>query len=234
MHIHFTDFNWNGEPPKINISAISVLKSKPRPTQAEPEVNTEELIEEAEDDVLNNRAFVDNLEDFYQMTHEGVNESDTGMVETQDPDTPHGFVSFIRDNVLYYLRKSTLLWMITSKKDKVSNDRLRRFINENKKSSTEESIQLGDFIVMEVNGKEVICQVLGFKYINENYAFKGISCPIKHEGGSGVDVQIFQFRQQGTGFLTAHKKRDCFVNIEQYLRHVSLKRDNKSERYILA
>lgn len=149
------------------------------------------------DNVAQDRAFLDNLDDLWQIKN-GIEESDTGMIEVVDDDTPRGFVTFIRDRIRYYVRKSTLLWMMITDQKKLTTDRLRRFIDDNNKSDKgdEQRIQLGDFIVMDVKGREMICQALGFKLLHNRYAFKGFSCPVKNEEGEGVEIQVYQFKEE--------------------------------------
>lgn len=151
-----------------------------------------------------------------------------------DENSPRGFIKFIRDDVPYFVRKSSLLWMMTTNKEKVSSDRLYRFISTKKSHSFEEqSIQLGDFIIMSVNGEETICQVIGFRYITGSYKFKAVSCPIKSEAGKGIEVLVFQFKSMANGILAIQRKRDCYINIDNYIKHISLKRHNKIGNYML-
>lgn len=201
---------------------------KTKPSCEEPE---EELVDY--DNVVQDRAFLDNLNDLLQITN-GMEESDTGMVEAADEDTPRGLIALIRDNVRYYARKSTILWMMITDQKKLTTDRLRRFIDDSNSGDDKDvKIQLGDFIVMNVDGQEIICQALGFKLLHNRYAFKGLSCPIKHDGGDGVEVQVYQFEQQGNGVFVVQKKQDHYINIEYYMRHVTLKRNNKTDQYTL-
>lgn len=76
---------------------------------------------------------LDNLDDLWQIKN-GIEESETGMVEMVDDDTPRGFITFIRDRIRYYVRKSTLLWMMITDHKKLTTDTLRRFIDDNNKS----------------------------------------------------------------------------------------------------
>lgn len=237
---YILDFKWEAAPPKINLTPINLASTEDGDDDILDNVSggndlraDQVNLDEDYDAVVQDRAFLDNLNDFMEITRDGVEESTTGMVETQDPNTPRGFLSFLRDGVSYYVRKSTILWSLSSKSSKLSTDRLQRFINSNRQTSEEEAIQLGDFIVMLVGDEETICQVLGFKYLHEKFAFKAISCPVKHEGGSGVAVLINQFQQHDNGDITIQKKRDCYINIENYVRHITLNRNNKTDRYTL-
>lgn len=164
----------------------------------------------------------------------GSREADaTGLIvpadESPDNETPKGFMAILRQGVKHFVRKSSLLWMLHSNSDKTSTDRLYRFVNSSKKSNAD-SVMCGDFIGMNTNVGEKLCQVLGFKYSTGKGSFKGISCPIKPpedvSKARGVEVLVnflaFDVESKEITFPNCSQK---YINLTQYKRHYQVKRD---------
>ena len=140
------EFNWNADAPKINLSVPSTISTEANRLDEDVNKSNTELDNEPTDDLSQDpsddtrkemrvhasrdQAFVVNL-DFLLTNHfDSSTQPDTQQLyESEDPETPNprGFLSFIRNDTRYYIRKSSLLWMLDlSEIQKVSTDRLHR------------------------------------------------------------------------------------------------------------
>lgn len=82
------------------------------------------------------------------------------------------------------LRKSTILWMLSTATTKISTDRLHRFVqNREEDEGSKEFIKVGDFIKVKWIGQISICSVVQFKFKNSKYKFMKSYCPIQHKDG---------------------------------------------------
>lgn len=79
------------------------------------------------------------------------------------PEAPRGFIK-VKDHRLQFVRKSTALFSLYSNRDRVSTDRLRRFINQKKKLlKRDDCVFGGSFIKIIIERCEEYAQVLSFK-----------------------------------------------------------------------
>lgn len=193
--------------------------------------------DENEDEMRNiarDQIFTSNIE--YLLESENVNLKAT-LVDANEQEslTPNGFLSLARDGKRYLVRKSSLLWMLDAKTKKVSTDRLRRFISDAKKpGNSADDLVCGDFIIMEFEGSDQLCQVLGFRYITEKRSFTAIYCPINVSADKARGVEVFvNFFTITNNCISSSNRVQKYINILGYKRHVNIKRDNTTNELIL-
>lgn len=84
------------------------------------------------------------------------------------PRPPPGYLK-VKKHHTSYVRKSTLIQSIYYARQRVSTDRLSRFISERKRClRRDDNIFAGHFAVFSINGYEQIVQVLGFRKLSGN------------------------------------------------------------------
>ena len=78
----------------------------------------------------------------------------------------------------------------------------------------------------ENHGEDLLCQVLGFKFLSGNEKFAAMSCPIKvsEEKSRGVAVLCNFFSAQHS-LISFSKQVAKYININHYKRHVNVKRN---------
>jgi hypothetical protein len=114
------------------------------------------------DQVSDDATFINNISDMLDLMCEDFEFSEEILKEIIDPDTPDRFLVFQRGDKKYYIKKSTILWMLTLKQHKVPNDRIHRFISTSSKRNVQQNLQSGDFVMMQIEREEKICFVQGF------------------------------------------------------------------------
>lgn len=195
------------------------------PKRNEDDTGDDESEDELFNQVARDQIFVNNLEYILELDNHG-DHGDNEILQEDHP-TPRGFIAVIRNSTRYYVRKSSILWMLETKAKKISTDRLLRFIPD-KKVNNDDHIMCGDFVFMrsDTRGRDRLCQVLGFKFLSGNPKFSSISCPIsvKKENARGVSVLCNFFTVQNK-VLTVAKTAPDYINIDNFKKHVILKRD---------
>jgi hypothetical protein len=85
------------------------------------------------------------------------------------------YVGLIDDGKKLFVKKSTLCWLLTKRKERISADRLRRFISATKTTSRNSEsdcsikgdVYTGDWCVFQHERRIIIGQVIGFQYKTE-------------------------------------------------------------------
>lgn len=134
----------------------------------------------------------------------------------------------------YLILKSSVLWMMDNKSNKVSTDRLRRFMAENVKSRTiGEHLVLGDFVEMLHEGSVKLCQVVGFRYQKRKRRYTALSCPTKisADNAEGIDVLV-NFYDVTDKKITSSNRQFRYIDIVKYKNHITIKRDAMSNELI--
>lgn len=195
-------------------------------------LNDQQEDEEHLSEIARDQAFMSNLD--YIYNHDGnVNEE----ILEQEPgvEAPRGFLALKRGDEGIYVRKPSVLWMLTKKSNKTPTDRLHRFELESRKQK-DEHVMCGDFIYMKSGEKKPdrLCQVLGFKFRTGNPRFTAMSCPIKidKEKARGVDV-LCNFFSINNKILTTKNGAPKYVDFAQFSRHATIKRDLNTNDLIL-
>lgn len=227
-------FAWNQDFVLCNLPANNHLKTSdldeliedqnvPGESQVEPppEQPTAEEIEVLQE-VAADKAFLTNLD--YLLDG---NQSDQNLQPApQDVEAPAGFLAFRRVDSNYFIRKTSILYMLDKKTSRVSCDRLRRFIDE-KKSDTTNRITCGEFVVMKnKDNLECLYQVMGFKFLSGSANFPGSSCPLTviQDKERGVAVLCNHFKVANK-IVTCKSKPLVYINIKKYVRHFNLTRN---------
>lgn len=173
----------------------------------------------------------------------------------------NNFIFFARDEEVFKVPKSTVLFMITEKGKSTPIDRLQRFITDNKplaliNSTTGrcDKICIGDWVVMEHDDNVYYCLVLGFRYTATSGVrrkFKQNFCPVtkpkqaaglendvsRNKIGENIEVKVNTFLASTGGLLSLHDafnhENSGFINIAQYLTHVKVLRNRLSGNYFI-
>lgn len=72
----------------------------------------------------------------------------------------------MRDGIKHYAKKASLLWALTVEGKRVSTDRIFRFVGSHNKFKNDEKLLLGEFVMMNFNGKHQLVQILGFRFVD--------------------------------------------------------------------
>lgn len=138
------------------------------------------------------------------------------FVETRDSNSKKGFCYFWKNGQIEAIRKSFVLWMITSIFSKISADRLQRFISGKdtvERSYDENNIWNGDFVRLKIGVKKIICRVIDSK---------------STENDTLILVQKFKTLKDGT--IQATNERDSWIDQKYYLEHLHVDRDAVSNK----
>lgn len=227
--LNILEFNWNKDSIPINIAPL--INDNPR-LQEEESFDVEHEDENLRE-ISRDQAFISNLS---YVSHDALRGGPSQLQEDSDnTECPRGFVAFKINQEPVYLRKSSLLWMLTTKDSKVSSDRLHRFIDE-KRVQGNNHVMCGDFVMMESDGTgaDRLCQVLGFKFLTGNSKFSAMSCPIEvdEEKARGVAV-LCAFFQAENNVVTALKRVPKYVDMKKFKNHVTIKRDLDTDKITL-
>lgn len=230
------------QPPQINLNELkrctideSIAEDPLEQAQSDDFADVEILLETPEvppDEIA--PEVIKELDEFLQAER-GFDASSSGLREIHDSNTRDGFVQFARDEESIQIRKSSLLWMMTTPGTKLSADRTQRFVdNDDKSIGNDQSIKIGDFIKVKWFNKEVNCSVIHFKFQNAKYKFTKNFCPIKHKYGPGQEVDMFvDFFSTEENFLVKSDERERYVDIDSFVAHLKTTRDNLSQKYML-
>lgn len=245
-HIHHfvkfpvvTEFNWREDSIPINIARLIPVADidELRLEESFPAEATDDDVLDADDqedldDISRDQAFMCNLS---YTTNDG-RQSGALQEDLSNNECPKGFLAFKRNNEPVYLRKSSLLWMLTSKNSKISADRLHRFIDE-KKIQGDDHVMCGDFVMMgsDDNAPNRLCQVLGFKFLTGNPKFSAMSCPIEVEEEKARGVAVFcAFFRVTNNVVTAMRTVPKYIDMKKFKNHVTITRDLHSDKITLS
>lgn len=230
---------WSEDSIPINIARLTPLAETDelRFEESFPAEETDDVVLDVDDEedlgeISRDQAFMCNLN---YVTNDGRRDGAL-QEDLSNIECPRGFLAFKRNNEPLYLRKSSLLWMLTSKNSKVSADRLHRFINE-KKVQGDDHVMCGDFVMMESddNGPDRLCQVLGFKFLTGNPKFSAMSCPIKVEEEKARGVAVFcAFFRVTNDVVTAMRSAPKYIDMKKFKNHVTIGRDLHSDKISLS
>lgn len=112
--------------------------------------------------VTDGTTFVNNIDDLLRFLFKDFDNTEEILMEVLDPNVPNRFIIFKRGEQRYYIKNSTILWMLTLVQHKVPKDRVLRFVSTSNKQIVQENLQSGDFVLMEIDNDEKICLVQGF------------------------------------------------------------------------
>jgi hypothetical protein len=150
----------------------------------------------------------------------------TGFEEDITPPAPPaGFVKVL-DHRVSVVRKSVVINALYFNREKVSVDRMRRFIT-NKKNSFKKAdhVFIGGFVKMTVDQAEEYCQVISFRMLTgKRQNLVSLQWPLKDEHGKatsnvGVLVNLFKYDSL-TGKISYLKALIHPINLREFIRHV--------------
>lgn len=126
----------------------------------------------------------------------------------------------------FYVRKSSIIWMLETEKKRVSSDRIYRFIGDKKERPIDEAhLFVGQFAKFVHIKKEVICNVLGFFFLTGNSTYKSEYCPIVQEDESkrrGMGVHGSFYTLDENKILKRYLSIDC-IDLQYFSGHVKVK-----------
>lgn len=230
------------QPPQINLNELkrcvfddSIAEDPLEQAQSDEFDDVELLLETPEVPPVEITPEVIKELDELLQAKKGFDVSSAGLREIHDNNARDGFVKFSRDDEIIQIRKSSLLWMMTTPGTKLSTDRNQRFVeNDDKAIANDRSIKIGDFIKVKWLNKEVICSVINFKFQNAKYKFTKNFCPIKHKNGPGQGVNMFvDFYRTDGNFLVKTDDRERYIDIDSFIDHLKTTRDNLTQKYVL-
>lgn len=250
IFLFLLDFKYDMTPPEINLNPLKLFTIPIFEDLTDDDLDDDDLDdydelddnqdllenddEEIEDTPEDAQVVVKSIGDLIQLPGHG-GRSATGFREVYD-DTKKGFVKLARGDEVCLLRKSSVLWMLSTSTTKISTDRLHRFVENREDEPDEDHIKIGDFIKVKWTDVISICSVLQFKYKKSKYKFMKSYCPIKHqdgdEGGQGV-LMLVDFYQVQDNFLEKSGNFHCFIDINSYISHIKTARDNATQKYMI-
>lgn len=143
------------------------------------------------------------------------------------PRPPKGFVK-VKSSPPKFIRKSSIVWSLYYARERVSTDRLRRFITDRKKTfQLSNNVFVGNFIQAMVNEVEETIQVLGFRKLigNKENCFANY-WHLNDEKGHRVDnVAMIAnlYRKNSSGKLEFTRALVDPVNLKSFVRHIEPK-----------
>lgn len=154
--------------------------------------------------------------------------------DLSEPPATRGFVK-VKGKVKH-LRKSLVVWTLSYKRERLTQDRLRRFIDNNKRVIRKDDyIFIGHFAKMRVNQAEEFVQILGFRLLTGKKAEIGKSLmPIRDKTGQlieNIGVMANLYRQKlEDGRLLLHYVQPLneVISFKHFIKHVE-----NDELYIL-
>lgn len=194
--------------------------------------------------VTDDSAFVNNIDDLLRLMFKDFDNIGEILREVLDPEVSNRFIIFQRGDQKYYIKKSSLLWMLTLVQHKVPKDRVLRFVSTSNKQNVQENLQSGDFVVMKIDDDEKICFVQGFvrkpanktkkskqrnsrnsRNMNQN-ELSSIQLKYGLENIAGnkflISCQIYQVED---GFLEPCDVQATLIESRNYKRHIYVQRN---------
>lgn len=158
-----------------------------------------------------------------QSLPENISENFLSFIERNEND--------IEDREIIRIRKCSILYFLTTEKDFVSTDRNYRFSSNKDKKSLGEKIQLGDFVQIKLDDKIHPVQVLGFQYADGKKFmgdFFSFEWALKMKSTRKIEVFCSFFSFSKFNHLYQSKKRNQFIQVSCYQKHLFVKRDFSS------
>jgi hypothetical protein len=144
-------------------------------------------------------------------------------------------VKLIDNGKEMFIKKTTLCWLLAKRKEKISTDRLRRFISNSTTISHKSisdctinsDIYIGDWGVFKHYDNIVVGQVIGFQYINATGKQKKYTwdvCPVtppaKCNIKKGINVIGNWFLFNNASHTLNLLGKFFFINIDCYASHI--------------
>jgi hypothetical protein len=151
-----------------------------------------------------------------------------------DFDINSKYVKLLENGKIIVVKKTTLCWLLQAKTEKISTDRLRRFMsfakpptNTVSDCSVRSEIYFGDWCGFYQQDAIFIGQIVGFTYIKckgRTKNFNGTFCPIKPpsnvENPSGINVLANWFEYSMEKSKLNFVGKAIFININTYITHI--------------
>lgn len=151
------------------------------------------------------------------------------LVEIHDDETSRHLACFKQGDTRVYVRKSSLVWYLSSTKNRISTDRVYRYAD-NKQH--EGHLNVGDFAIFDYKNKEQFVQVISFKF-TDGKRFYGDSYFMKKNDTRGVEALCYFLENQDGKLIDVDHLQPRYVNVKNFKRVVSLKRNIESAELML-
>lgn len=187
--------------------------------KSEPTSNEEERF------VFRDEAFMASIS-FLTSRQSGSSEQ---LVEIQDDDIPRHLTCFKQGDTRVYVRKSSLVWYLSSEKNRISTDRVYRYADSKQRDG---HLNVGDFAIFDYNNKEQFVQVISFKF-TDGKRFYGDSYFIKENDTRGIEALCYFLENRDGKLIDADHLQHRYINVKSFKRVVSLKRSIESAELLL-
>lgn len=229
------EWHWSetADPPCIQLTKIVPWSSASNEisellesdSKDEKSLIGEKDFEEADENIHRDQSFLANL-DYLLSTDSGASR---GQLQEDDDNecahlTPKGFLAFIRDESRFFVKKASLVWMLSIGSNRVSTDRIYRFISD-KKTPDGSNLMLGDFVHINLENVEQLVQIISFRFCNGKKFF-GDYYTFQDSNSKTKDVEMLTnfFRIQNN-IVTWDGRAQRWINVKNFSQHAVLKRD---------
>lgn len=204
--------------PKFDVNAFNRCKSKK--LSASESTQKESISIEMPEEVCSDTQFLKNYRELdFKKQH---------FVEQNN--VPKQFIKLVnKENQPYFVRKSSILWMLETNRKHVSTDRLQRFIDSpTSKTKDTELLYAGDYAAFLIGDQLLVGLVLGFRYQtgrNKNYALD--YCPLKppqdlpKDRQKGIDV-LCDFFYANSSFEINSINSSYYTDINTFQCHLEI------------
>lgn len=230
-----SEWNWseNAEPPSIQLTKI-VAFSNDTEVLGNVSNNEKSFNEDIDPDenIQRDQSFLANL-DYLLNDENGASQGQLQEVVDQESmnSRPKGFVTFIRGDSRFFIKKASLTWMLSVGSKRVSTDRIYRFISD-KKTPDGSNLQIGDFVVVNFENLDQLVQIISFRFCNgkkfygDQYVF--------HDSNNETDVELLaNFFKIQDKIVNWNGRAQRWINVKTYKRHSVLHRDLSSGNMVM-
>lgn len=176
-------------------------------------------------EIARDQSFIANLDYLLQGDY---GKSSEKLREIQDNEgqhpSPRGFVVFLRGDTRFYIKKASLVWMLSTSSKRISTDRIYRFISE-KKTPNGSNLQLGDFVITNFEKEPQLVQILAFR-LRSGKKFYGDICLLQESDHIKSEAEmLLNFFKMHENLVKWEGRAQRWVSVQNYVKHVVLKRD---------
>lgn len=121
-----------------------------------------------------------------------------------------------------FIKKASLLWMLSSKGKKVSSDRVYRFMNE-RKGSTDGILVVGDYVYVKEKKTDRLVQLIAFRFASGK-KYYGDHYDKSRANAEEVEV-LCNFLRIRNSVIENLGRPQCYLNVKCYQKHLNVQRD---------
>lgn len=180
-------------------------------------------IEDMDGDVQRDQSFVANLN---YLLENGSFQEQLQEVFGQDIEnpTPKGFVAFDRGDNRFFIKKASLVWMLSIGTKRISTDRIYRFISD-KKQPDGSNLLLGDFIFVNIDNVNKLAQIISFRFCSGKKFFGDQYSIQKHSVDTNEVEMLLNFFKIQNNLVHWDGRAQLWVDSKKFKSHALLRRD---------